>query len=260
MKNILVPFDFSKAAANALKYAIKFADNDSKINIYLLHILSGDSIKEEVVSKLNEITSAYNKPMSPKVESIVRDGDLAKTIINIKKELEADLVIMGTSGAPNSEEDDLATRTSKFVQQADLPVLVIPEKTTNFKIKNIILTVGKEKIVDTSPLNLLLDVSRKFNAQVQLLTVQKNEKDLGYSQEDESNENILEYYLEMFYSHHSFAENSDIEKGIREHIKKHKMDMLAVMPRTHSKNGKSSEGRLTKILTLRSDIPLLVLD
>ena len=93
-----------------------------------------------------------------------------------------------------------------------------------------------------------------------VLTVHKDEVYMGYSPEDETNENILQYYLEDFYSHHSFSENEDIEKGIMEYIEKHEIDMLAIMPRTHLKTEAASEGKLTRMLTLHTNIPLLVLD
>ena len=111
-----------------------------------------------------------------------------------------------------------------------------------------------------TPLYVLLDVSRRFNARVHVLTVHQATVEMGYSEEDESNETTLQYFLEMFYSHHSFAENEDIEQGIKEYIEKYDIDMLAIMPKTHLKNNEASEGRLTRHLTLHSDIPLLVLD
>ncbi|MFD1079757.1 adenine nucleotide alpha hydrolase family protein, partial [Longispora fulva] len=122
------------------------------------------------------------------------------------------------------------------------------------------LSVGQEHIADRSPLYVLLEVSRKFKAQVHVLTVQKTPVAVAYSEVDESNENTLQYYLEMFYSHHSFSENEDIEKGILEYIEKHDIDMVAIMPNTHLKIGEPSEGRLTRFLTLHSNVPLLVLD
>ena len=64
----------------------------------------------------------------------------------------------------------------------------------------------------------------------------------------------------MFYSHHSFAENEDIEQGINDYIQSRKMDMLAILPKTHLSEDQASEGRLTRLLTLHTDIPLLVLD
>lgn len=259
MKNILIPFDFSNVSKNALEYAVKFADKDPNITLSLLHISDGTVREEEIQKKFKEVINKYSGPLNPSFETYTRQGELTTSIINLQKELQVDLVIMGTKGAELGEED-IATRTSRFVKEADLPVLVIPEKVKPFRLNTIILTVGTEKIADRSPLYVLLDVSRKFKAQVHVLTVHKSSVTSGYSEDDESNENILQYFLEMFYSHHSFSESEDIEKGILEYIEKHDIDMLAIMPKTHLDNENASEGRLTHVLTLHSNVPLLVLD
>lgn len=259
MKNILIPFDFSEVSLNALEYAVKFADQDPHITLSLLHITDGTVREEEINERFREVIKKYESPLNPSFETYVRQGELTTTILNLQKELKIDLVIMGTKGAEIGEED-IATRTSRFVKEADLPVLVIPEKVKMFRLNTIILTIGREKIADRSPLYVLLDVSRKFKAQVHVLTVHKSQVASGYSEDDESNENTLQYFLEMFYSHHSFSESEDIEKGILEYIEKHDVDMLAIMPRTHLNNENASQGRLTNLLTLHTNVPLLVLD
>ncbi|MGB7842895.1 MAG: universal stress protein [Salinimicrobium sp.] len=259
MKNILVPLDFSKVSLNALDYAVKFADRDPSINLHLLHIKDGSLIENQIREKFDKIIKKYKKPLNPQLHTLIRSGEMCSTIIDIQEQLQIDLIIMGTRGA-EMDEEGLVTCTSKFVDEADLPVLVIPEKYKKFRLNSIILSVGQERIADRSPLYVLLDVSRKFKAQVHVLTVQNSLVASGYSENDESNENTLQYFLEMFYSHHSFAENEDIEKGILEYIQKHDIDMLAIMPNRHLKNGVASPGRLTRFLTLHTDVPLLVLD
>lgn len=259
MKNILIPFDFSEVSKNALDYAVKFSDPDPSIALHLLHISDGSITTKEINERFEEVLAKYKSPLYPKLYPIVKKGNLIPSIIDIQEELNVDLIIMGTSGA-DLEEEDLVTRTSLFVQAADLPILVIPEKFKKFRLDSIILSMGQEEIADRSPLYMLLEVSRKFQAKVHVLTVQSTPVAVAHSEVDESNENTLQYFLDMFYSHHSFTENDDIEKGILGYIEKYDMDMLAIMPRTHLKNGEASQGRLTRFLTLHTNVPLLVLD
>ena len=76
----------------------------------------------------------------------------------------------------------------------------------------------------------------------------------------ENTEELLEYYLEHFYAEHSFSKNEDVEEGIFDYINEKNIDMLAIIPRNHARNSVPSEGRLTKLLTLHSEIPVLTLD
>ena len=77
---------------------------------------------------------------------------------------------------------------------------------------------------------------------------------------ENKNDSILEYYLETLHYHHVFPKNTDIEKGIFEYVKEKNIDMLAILPRNHAKKSKPSEGRLTRLLTLHTEVPLLTID
>lgn len=257
MKNFLIPFDFSDVAINALDYAVKFAGKDPSTRLYLVHIADGSIPEQEIKSKFSIIEKEYKEPGAPEIRTIIRSGEFTPAITDIQKELSIDLIIMGTAGVES--EDEVSTGTSEFIRDADLPVLVVPENVKHFKLNTIVLTVGKKRIADKSPLNVLLKISRKFNAEVRLLTIQRS-KEVYSSEEEEKNENIIEYFLENFYSYHSFPESEDIEQGIMNYVNKNDIDMLAILPRTHLEPEKSSEGKLTRRLTLRTGIPLLVLD
>ena len=119
--------------------------------------------------------------------------------------------------------------------------------------------MGGEKIEDKAVLGTLLDLARSFDARVHVLTIYKESV---YDEEaiKESNENLLEYYLEHFYADHTFIKSEDVEQGILDYIKKKNIDMLTILPRNHTEKSTPSEGRLTKLLTLHSEIPVLALD
>lgn len=262
MKNLLLPFDFSDVSTNALKYAIKFAAGREKTTIHLLYIskskIEGDEEKT-LKDKFDILVKKYQRTPDPTLNYHIRTGNFTDTIIDIHKSLDSNLVIMGTSGAEEGAETPV-TRTSNLVLAADLPVVVIPESNKHFKIQKILLALGEDIMHDTSTLNLLLDISNDFNAEVHVLTVSRNPDNLGYSEADERNENTLQYYLEKFYSHHSFAENEDILLGIDNYIDKNDIDLLAIMPKTHSTSSPPSNGKLTREVILKSEIPVLVLD
>ncbi len=261
MKNLLIPFDFSEVSLNALEYAVQFATGGKTARINLLYIthLGMEGKEEELREKFNLLVQKYEGSTKPEIRFHISAGSFTETIVDFHKSLDIDLILMGTSGAGKVVEPPF-TRTSRLVGAADLPVLVIPEGNKHFKLRKILLALGEDIMHDTSTLNLLLDISNDFNAEVHVLTVSRNQENIGYSEADERNENTLEYYLEKFYSHHSFAENEDILKGIDNYIKKNDLDLLAIMPKTHSTSILPSKGKLTREVILKSEIPVLVLD
>jgi len=258
ISTILVPLDFSDASKTALEYAVRFAGLDDRVAISLAHVVSENS-PADLKKEFEGLQAHYSKDLKKPLNWIDVTGSLTESLLKIQENQKIDMVIMGTTEAQD-HEIKLISNTSKFVSQVDCPVLVIPEKMDEFQIKNIALVLGKEEIDDRHALETLLDVARRFNAKVHVLTIENTSEMYGYSEADRTNENLLEYYLENFYSEHTFIENSDVVKGILTHAMEKEMDMIAILPRNHAKRSNPSEGRLTEMLTLKSKIPVLAID
>lgn len=259
IKKILIPTDFSSTAANALNFATNFAGEDKTINITLLHISKSemaDELKKELEDKFQEIKGKLPASLKSLLNFVIKSGQLTETILNTQIEIGADLIIVGTKGS-TEEEAAAATNTSRLVLEADCPVLVIPERDKTFAVKNIALALGKNDIDDSFALGVLHDIARKFDAGVHILTITNEEDEIVT---EDKNETILEYYLETLDYQHAFPRNSDIEEGISAYIREKNIDMLAILPRNHAKKSKPSEGRLTKLLTMHTQVPLLAID
>ncbi len=256
---ILVPFDLSTTSESALQYAVNFVNQDETMKILLTHIseLSNDTSYVKKLENTVEKIKNDHPFFKGTIDWVIKSGNLIDNILDTQKEHQADLIIMGTKG---SDEETTLTNTAKLVMEADCPVIAIPENTREFGLKKIALVLGKSEIDDATVLETLLDIARRFHSEVHVLTICNEDGTYGYSEIDEKNENTLEYYLENFYSHHTFQENADIEKGIFEYINDKEIDLLAILPRNHAKKNKPSEGRLTKLLTLHTEVPLLTID
>ncbi|BFP40210.1 universal stress protein [Flavobacteriaceae bacterium GF1] len=260
IKKILVPFDFTEPAIAALDYTLSFVGYDNPIQITALYVSTtevSDRERKEVMENFAREVSNLNKRTHWHPELLISQGDLEETILRSRRAQKADLIIMGTLG--DSSVGEPLTNTSQLVLDADCPVISVPFGTQIQKPQAIALVLGKEEIEEPKVLGLLLDVARSFNAKVHVLTIYKEsiyeEKVIV-----ETNERTLEYYLEHFYAEHTFEKNEDIEKGILDYIEEKNIDLLAILPRNHAQKTKPSEGRLTKLLTLHSSVPVLTLD
>ena len=176
----------------------------------------------------------------------------------------ADLLIMGTMGSHDLDEH--GTHTSELVLRAACPVIAVPFGTRVGVPREIALVLGRDAIEDPSVLETLLHIALLFDAKVHVLTIYQNsvlvttEEEGAGERPAAQNERRLGYYLEHFYVEHSFAENLDIEAGIMDYVREKGIDMLAIIPRNHAKSTEPSEGRLTKLLTLHADVPVLTLE
>jgi nucleotide-binding universal stress UspA family protein len=144
MKKILVPFDFSKHATNAYRYAcdISAVSNGS---IHLLHVIElpvmHDTVlmpvlsfeeallkemKERADKQFQKITTKY-KPENGKVNTSILFGPVSKTIANTIEEESFDLVVMGSHGASGFREYFIGSNAEKIVRNSSAPVMVIKE-------------------------------------------------------------------------------------------------------------------------------------
>jgi len=260
IKKILVPFDFTEPAIVALDYTLSFVGWKNPVQVMALYVSgthASDTERQQAKENFAKIANSLNRRTHYHPELLISEGNLTKSILNARKTLGADLVIMGTLGDSSIEEH--ITNTSELVLQADSPIITVPFGGEVKTPKEIALVLGKEEIEQPKVLGLLLDIARSFDARVHVLTIYK-ESIYGEKVLVETNENTLEYYLEHFYSEHNFQKNQDIEKGILDYIEEKNIDLLAILPRNHAQKTKPSEGRLTKLLTLHSSVPVLTLD
>lgn len=255
MLKILVPFDFTETAENALSYVKKFVGYDEDTEIVFVYV--DESEDTDAVNKLEAVKADFESHAISKVRTLVVKGEFQSALLEVVKAEASDLVFIGT-GLIN--KDKLITNTSTFVLSADCPVIVIPKGYEEFQIKKIALVIGEDLIHNSKLLETLLIVARRFSAKVEVLTVKRGEAEYGYTTADEKNENVISYYLENFYSGHVFIDGPDIPKSIFKYAEDKNIDLISILPRNHEVGETSSKGALTKVLSEMSKVPLLVID
>ncbi|WP_420315793.1 universal stress protein [Ekhidna sp.] len=148
MKQILVPYDFSKVAEHALDFACQIADK-SEGNILLLNVIehpTADSFKTMGIQNVDPMEQLYIKKMYEKVQEKLADvvskakysddkiltkiqlGNAFNTIIDQITEENVDLLIVGTEGAEGLNEFFVGSNTEKIVRKAECPVISVSEK------------------------------------------------------------------------------------------------------------------------------------
>ncbi len=256
IRKILVPVDFSDTSDKALRYLSGLIAKSENTRVTLLHVCDpelSESEQESMEKQLSQLARQWVESI-PDCQQQVQCGGLIENIIKIQKEQRSDLILMGTHG---SQDEAKETNTSKLVLEADCPVLVIPANLKEFSLKNIVLALGENTIDNSGGLQALHDIARTFDATVHVLTINRNGTRPSIKEE---NQELLEYYLESLLYFHAFPQNSDIEQGISDYLEAHDIDMLAIIPRNHTHTAKPSEGRLTKLLTMHTRVPLLTID
>jgi nucleotide-binding universal stress UspA family protein len=141
--NILVPFDFSDNAAQALAWATQLQtalQNQGPIQV--IHFISSYpsrdpmSIMQVLLPNAEEITTLENALREAvakagawaEVEVVVRPLAIGESIVARADELHADLIVMGTHGRTGVKRMVLGSVADHVVRHAPCPVLTMRER------------------------------------------------------------------------------------------------------------------------------------
>jgi len=141
IKSILFPTDFSEGSAEALKYAVEFA-NRYGAKLYVLHVIydvakasgwyvphvSMDAIYKDIQEgarkeldnfAVNELGGLKN------IERIVQTGVPYQEIMNCAVKNKVDMIIIGTHGRTGIDRILFGSTAAQVVRNAPCPVLTV---------------------------------------------------------------------------------------------------------------------------------------
>lgn len=135
MGEILVAYDDSELAKKALTRAIELMkDGDEIIILYVIPIPLikefADFVPEKTIAKARELVNKeVGELQKRKIKAIgvVREGSISDEIIKFSKELECDLIIMGSRGKGHETVSPfvIGSVTENVIRGSACPVLIV---------------------------------------------------------------------------------------------------------------------------------------
>ncbi len=273
MKNVLIPYDFSEAAINALNYTKKMFEKTS-INIYLLGVYVSNTSKllsqekndawfnvidDDIEEELNFlITILKNENKGFKYSGLVVADSLTKAIEKEIVRNEIDIVISGTKGIKNVHENYIGTNTIKIINSVkNTPVLVIPTDYKYDLMKTVVFSTNYKRHFIKKELNFFLKIISIKNANIEVLNL-SNEKTFTDKQRKHKvqlRETLQDFSVVYKKLDSNYSEVETIEQYIRE--KEHALLVLV----NHKANffSRLIEENVVKKSVFHSKIPLLIL-
>jgi len=185
-KKILVPVDGSHPCLHAEEAAALIAKN-FKSKVTVIHVISHDLLHPTVSYKvpssvLSEISNwffqagrkiVWDAEALFKEEGIAVDArvieheDTAETVLQVAKDEEYDLVVMGNRGETEVEAFSLGSIAEKVSRHAECPVLIAKQKT---KISKILVAIDGSESAEKA-LEHVVQLAKKHKAEVTLLNI-----------------------------------------------------------------------------------------
>jgi len=268
MKTILVPTDFSNAAANAANFAAALC-RKMNARLVLFHsfmlpvpvsevpfvMVTADELQKTSEGSIKKEAERIFAETGIEVEWLVRLGLPYEEIKDLEKEREVDLVVMGMKGAGGLKW--MGSTTTAVVRKFDKPVLVIPEAGKFSEIKTVTYATDFNADMNLACFEAMLTLIRTFNANLQVVNIRKNSKGMTAA------ENAGKSRLEAIWGdvpHEYFSiDAANPEEGIQQFTREHATDMLVIVAHQHSFLERLFGDHVTKDLAIKTQIPLLIL-
>ncbi len=283
MNKLLVPFDFSIYASNALDYAVSLA---AQINasITVFHTFQVESVspmtaesgvsttysqavadKEKAVlnDRIKAVLGKYSnkfyleKPEKIEFETFVRNGGFEDSMKRHLEYASYNLVVMGTRGAFGWEEIFGGSNTSQIAKKIDANVLVVPIESLYEGIHHIVYASDFEK-QDTDKLSEVATFNEFFDAKITCLHVTN---DASKAKKDQNKIKELEAEFQTLGKGVRFIQimNVQVEDAIFEYAEDNDAEILVVNPRKLGIIGKIFHESMTNKMTMHTSMPLLVM-
>ncbi len=230
-KLIIIPWDFSKVAENALLHGIKIAKivhND----IRLLHIIDKDikqEEKDEIKQRLDKIAEQILSQHSINTSAVILEGSIFSIISKYATDEEANMVIMGTHGIKGMQKIT-GSWALKVIVGSEVPFIVVrDEPHDQEKIQNIIFPINfrsenKEKVF------MAIYMGKYFDSKIHILKDPVTDKAL--SRKINTNLNFAIKHLiqnNIEYDIHTVEKKGNFAKETLKFAEKNKADLILIM-------------------------------
>jgi nucleotide-binding universal stress UspA family protein len=193
------------------------------------------------------------------VDPVVGTGTLPEELDRLFEQYDADLLIMGMSGASLTRKI-LGSNTISVLQRARYPVLVVPAESKYKKIEKILFACDYNEIATYNRLSFLKELALSYHASIQILHINHIH---GLSLVGEAVSTYKPVKLEKLLRgiKHSYNEipHKDIVEGIEEGVKNYDADLLIMVPRKSDFWDRLWGRSTTREMALLAHIPLLTL-
>jgi nucleotide-binding universal stress UspA family protein len=260
IKTIVVPYDFSECATDALRVAAKIAQRTGAI-IDVVHLYEqmtdfhteNQKLRDEIEARLEKVAELpFVKGLEMK-KFMLRQLALPEMFRN-ERIAAADLIVMGSHGATGLR-GIVGSNTQRIVRNAPMPVLVIKHRIEDFQVDDMIFASNFSD-QDITKFDAFLPLIELFDPKVHLLKVNTPK---NFERSSDSSK-AIDRFLQQHELHKFTAtiyNDLSIEEGILNFARDIDADLIAMA--THGRTGffHVVNGSLTEDIVNHTTFPVL---
>lgn len=268
MKTIVVSTDYSATASNALEFGANLAQifkaNLVLFNVYhpSVHVSNSlmtpgeiDRIVKNNEDRLEKLKTETAHRYRINVSCIVSTGDTVERLDESATMFDADLVVMGVD-SNLWDYKIFGNTTTAAIQRLKTPILIVPNDVRFKGIKKVLYACEYTYLTHDNQLDLLKEITRKFEAELQVLHVQtKSQIPVAVDEEI----GVVNVMMEDVDHTFSFVDNKNVHDGIIQGVEDWQADLLVMVPHKAGFWESLLKSSNTRQMAVRTRVPLLVL-
>lgn len=275
MKTFIVPTDFSDTSKNAARFAARLAEQVPDCQIILYNVFDKIDTSSSDGSVVHNDHEARKKIMELALESVKtemlqaspravivciaeEEGSFIDSLERLARHKEANLIIMGITGATRLAQIFIGSNTLSMVNKNICPVMIVPPDATFTGIKNVAFTSDFKDVDKTTPVKALKDVLDIFKPFIHVVNVD-SEHYVEVTEEYKAERAKLEIILTGYETEYYFIRQFDFIDAINQFVEDYKIDMIFTVPKNHSFLGGLFKSSHTKKLAYHSNVPLVAI-
>jgi nucleotide-binding universal stress UspA family protein len=274
MKTILFPTDFSAFSENAFVYALKIADQMqaeiATLHVYRLPDISALDLPKSLQAVYDSMDLDAFEDYRDQVPALRRqaeeaglghismrhrmvEGEVVSTIIQSAREVDADLIVMGTQGATGLKEIFLGSVAGEVLENAYCPVLAVPKEASfDGQIDRIAITTSYDPTEELA-MQRILEFGRQFGASVWVVNVDTGNTEAYAHRMDQ----LKAKYEGQPDIHFRVLEGSYLIEPVSEFLELEKIDILAMLTRRRNFMQELFNFSQTKAMAYHAKTPIL---
>ena len=210
---ILVAWDFSPKAQNALEHALQLAEIN-KSTVELVHIIENKEEYSDACVRMDKSIESTEIEFGQKISYVVKEGNILTTLGEYAVEVDAILVLMGTHGMRGMQKLT-GSWALKVIASSKVPFIVVQGPPRNKNYSNIVFPVDFRK-ESKLKLQWVAYLAENFKLLVNVLVPNTNDSihakkiknNLGFAKKYLDNKNI------NFEIHESKAKGSFVKQTL----------------------------------------------
>lgn len=271
MKTILVPTDFSKCANNAMMYALEIANRLEARIVALYVVYPNEGVDnnmydafmiEDYLDQRKKAMKAWAKRFKRSdhvkdvpVETDCRIGFPVTTIVHAAGELNADMIVMGTTGGAGLKGVLLGSTAGGVLISSNRPVLVVPKHAAFRNYARFVLATDFKMKLDNRSRNALRALLNIEHAGLEVVHV--IEKPEGKSNKE--NEAAISQKLEDIPHLFHYLHDKNVPRAIGHFLESIDATALVTVAHEHNLLHKLFFKSISRSLAHHTKVPMLVL-